>query len=140
MYKLTGGFGSYLFGMSARIAQQSADSSTSDTKEPGLLWFIGFLFVVSFLGLFSVVPLRKVLNKLIRTLMNQLFQHALTSKDNMRLVSDHDHRLQIDISKWHCNCLSYQQFPHSSRSQASQVTPSKLIISKLFFIYFMVLI
>ncbi|BBH04247.1 YELLOW STRIPE like 3 [Prunus dulcis] len=57
----SGGFGSYLFGMSARIARQSADSSTSDIKEPGLLWFIGFLFVVSFLGLFSVVPLRKIM-------------------------------------------------------------------------------
>lgn len=136
MYKLTGGFGSYLFGMSARIAQQSTDHSTSDIKDPGLLWFIGFLFVVSFLGLFSVVPIRKVLNELIRTLVDQLFQHSLTSQDNMRLVSDHDHRLQIDISKWHCNCSSYQQFPHSSRSQASQVTPP----SKLFFIYFMVLI
>lgn len=77
MYKLTGGFGSYLFGMSARIAQQSTDNSTSDIKDPGLLWFIGFLFVVSFLGLFSVVPLRKVLNKLIRNLVNQLFQHSL---------------------------------------------------------------
>lgn len=57
----SGGFGSYLFGMSSRIAQQSADSSTRDIKEPGLLWFIGFLFVVSFLGLFSVVPLRKIM-------------------------------------------------------------------------------
>ncbi|KAG5227462.1 metal-nicotianamine transporter YSL [Salix suchowensis] len=29
-------------------------------KNPSLSWMIGFLFVVSFLGLFSVVPLRKV--------------------------------------------------------------------------------
>ncbi|KAM1638338.1 hypothetical protein EV1_015845 [Malus domestica] len=55
----SGGFGSYLFGMSERIAQQSKDRS--DTKDPGLLWIIGFLFVVSFLGLFSVVPLRKIM-------------------------------------------------------------------------------
>lgn len=54
----SGGFGSYLFGMSDRIAAQSSDRG--DTKNPGLLWIIGFLFVVSFLGLFSVVPLRKV--------------------------------------------------------------------------------
>lgn len=31
-----------------------------DLKNPGLWWMIGFLFVVSFLGLFSLVPLRKV--------------------------------------------------------------------------------
>lgn len=54
----TGGFGSYLFAMSERIAKLSSD--TSDFKNPSLGWMIGFLFVVSFLGLFSVVPLRKV--------------------------------------------------------------------------------
>ncbi|KAK8342763.1 hypothetical protein V6Z12_A08G253800 [Gossypium hirsutum] len=43
----SGGFGSYLFGMSER--------------NPSLGWIIGFLFVVSFLGLFSVVPLRKIM-------------------------------------------------------------------------------
>ncbi|RDX71188.1 putative metal-nicotianamine transporter YSL7 [Mucuna pruriens] len=55
----SGGFGSYLFGMSEEIAKQSTD--TSDFKDPKLGWIIGFLFVVSFLGLFSVVPLRKIM-------------------------------------------------------------------------------
>ncbi|KAL2334372.1 hypothetical protein Fmac_015585 [Flemingia macrophylla] len=55
----SGGFGSYLFGMSEEIAKQSTD--TSDYKNPKLGWIIGFLFVVSFLGLFSVVPLRKIM-------------------------------------------------------------------------------
>lgn len=55
---VSGGFGSYLFGMSERIAKESSD--TCDFKNPALGWIIGFLFVVSFLGLFSVVPLRKV--------------------------------------------------------------------------------
>ncbi|XP_027357676.1 probable metal-nicotianamine transporter YSL5 isoform X2 [Abrus precatorius] len=55
----SGGFGSYLFGMSERIAKQSTD--TSDFKDPKLGWIIAFLFVVSFLGLFSVVPLRKIM-------------------------------------------------------------------------------
>ncbi|XVF30308.1 hypothetical protein REPUB_Repub16aG0045500 [Reevesia pubescens] len=45
--------------MSERIAQQSGD--TSGFKNPSLGWIIGFLFVVSFLGLFSVVPLRKIM-------------------------------------------------------------------------------
>lgn len=31
-----------------------------DVKNPGLLWMIGFISVVSFLGLFSLAPLRKV--------------------------------------------------------------------------------
>ncbi|KAL8464833.1 hypothetical protein ACS0TY_034358 [Phlomoides rotata] len=56
----SGGFGSYLFGMSERIVQQS-DKNATDFKNPGLGWIIGFLFVVSFLGLFSVVPLRKIM-------------------------------------------------------------------------------
>ena len=57
-YVLTGGFGSYLFAMSERIAKQSTD--TLDFKKLSLGWIIGFLFIASFLGLFSVVPLRKV--------------------------------------------------------------------------------
>ncbi|KAG6625121.1 probable metal-nicotianamine transporter YSL5 isoform X1 [Carya illinoinensis] len=55
----SGGFGSYLFGMSKRISEQSSD--THDFKNPSLGWIIGFLFVVSFLGLFSVVPLRRIM-------------------------------------------------------------------------------
>ncbi|KAL6493443.1 putative metal-nicotianamine transporter ysl7 [Orobanche gracilis] len=58
----SGGFGSYLFGMSERVAQQSEHSKdVFDYKNPTLSWMIGFLFVVSFLGLFSVVPLRKIM-------------------------------------------------------------------------------
>jgi hypothetical protein len=33
-----------------------------DVKNPSLSWMIGFMFVVSFLGLFSLVALRKVPN------------------------------------------------------------------------------
>ncbi|XVE90574.1 hypothetical protein DITRI_Ditri20bG0089000 [Diplodiscus trichospermus] len=55
----SGGFGSYLFGMSERISKQSGD--TGGFKNPSLGWIVGFLFVVSFLGLFSVVPLRKIM-------------------------------------------------------------------------------
>ncbi|KAG6777248.1 hypothetical protein POTOM_017065 [Populus tomentosa] len=56
----SGGFGSYLFGMSEAVAKQSTEH-TDAFKNPSLSWMIGFLFVVSFLGLFSVVPLRKVM-------------------------------------------------------------------------------
>ncbi|XP_031265802.1 probable metal-nicotianamine transporter YSL5 isoform X1 [Pistacia vera] len=56
----SGGFGSYLFGLSERIAVQSEDSNHG-FKNPSLGWIIGFLFIVSFLGLFSVVPLRKIM-------------------------------------------------------------------------------
>ncbi|KAI3813715.1 hypothetical protein L1987_18446 [Smallanthus sonchifolius] len=58
----SGGFGSYLFGMSEVIAKQSnEDNAPENIKNPSLGWLIGFLFVVSFLGLFSVVPLRKIM-------------------------------------------------------------------------------
>ncbi|KAL8038163.1 hypothetical protein ABFX02_11G086200 [Erythranthe guttata] len=58
----SGGFGSYLFGMSEVIAKQSTEANDSqNVKNPSLSWMIGFLFVVSFLGLFSVVPLRKIM-------------------------------------------------------------------------------
>ncbi|XP_076889185.1 putative metal-nicotianamine transporter YSL7 [Bidens hawaiensis] len=61
----SGGFGSYLFGMSDVVASQSSDSDSPtrymNIKNPSLGWIIGFLFVVSFIGLCSVVPLRKIM-------------------------------------------------------------------------------
>ncbi|XP_019182693.1 PREDICTED: probable metal-nicotianamine transporter YSL7 [Ipomoea nil] len=58
----SGGFGSYLFGMSSVVASQSTEANNAQNiKELNLAWMIGFLFVVSFLGLFSVVPLRKIM-------------------------------------------------------------------------------
>ena len=60
MYKI-GGFGSYLFGMSQVIAKQSENAGGhKEYKNPTVPWMIGFLFIVGFRGLFSVVPLRKV--------------------------------------------------------------------------------
>ena len=47
--------------MSQAIAKQSENAGGNEEyKNPAVAWMIGFLFVVSFLGLFSVVPLRKV--------------------------------------------------------------------------------
>ncbi|KAK9733021.1 hypothetical protein RND81_04G038600 [Saponaria officinalis] len=45
------------------IISKAADDKTGpiNTKSLSLGWLIGFLFVVSFLGLFSVVPLRKIM-------------------------------------------------------------------------------
>ncbi|KAK4360869.1 hypothetical protein RND71_019821 [Anisodus tanguticus] len=58
----SGGFGSYLFAMSEVAAKQSTEANNAfNIKNPSLGWMIGFLFVVSFLGLFSVVPLRKIM-------------------------------------------------------------------------------
>ena len=42
------------------IGEDYPGNRAEDVKNPELGWMIGFLFVVSFLGLFSVVPLRKV--------------------------------------------------------------------------------
>lgn len=48
--------------MSETIAKQSTEANTAQNiKNPQLGWMIGFLFVVSFLGLFSLVPLRKIM-------------------------------------------------------------------------------
>jgi hypothetical protein len=42
--------------MSETVAKQLTEDSDA-FKNPSLSWMIGFLFVVSFLGLFSAVPL-----------------------------------------------------------------------------------
>ncbi|KAL9689562.1 hypothetical protein QQ045_009949 [Rhodiola kirilowii] len=61
----SGGFGSYMLAMDERtyqlIGPDYPGNRPQDVKNPGLWWMIGFLFVVSFLGLFSLVPLRKVM-------------------------------------------------------------------------------
>ncbi|WOL09784.1 putative metal-nicotianamine transporter YSL12 [Canna indica] len=56
----SGGFGTYLFGMSSSVSSQTTELNDADNiKDPKLGWMIGFMFIVSFLGLFSLVPLRK---------------------------------------------------------------------------------
>ncbi|KAK6912956.1 Oligopeptide transporter, OPT superfamily [Dillenia turbinata] len=61
----SGGFGSTLLAMDERtyrlIGPDYPGNRAEDIINPGLAWMIGFLFVVSFLGLFSLVPLRKVM-------------------------------------------------------------------------------
>ncbi|XP_077247094.1 putative metal-nicotianamine transporter YSL7 [Tasmannia lanceolata] len=58
----SGGFGSYLFAMSDVVAKQATEANNpQNIKNPKLSWMIGFLLLVSFLGLFSLVPLRKIM-------------------------------------------------------------------------------
>ncbi|XP_057800489.1 probable metal-nicotianamine transporter YSL6 isoform X2 [Salvia miltiorrhiza] len=61
----SGGFGSYLLSMDEKtyklIGEDYPGNHAEDVKNPGLLWMMAFIFVVSFLGLFSLVPLRKVM-------------------------------------------------------------------------------
>lgn len=61
----SGGFGSYLIAMDERtyklIGSDYPGNNPEDVINPGLWWMTGFLFVVSFLGLFCLVPLRKVM-------------------------------------------------------------------------------
>lgn len=59
-----GGFGSYLLGLNRRTYEQAGvdtqGNTPGSTKEPGIGWMTGFLFVSSFVGLLALVPLRKV--------------------------------------------------------------------------------
>ncbi|OAY68026.1 putative metal-nicotianamine transporter YSL6 [Ananas comosus] len=61
----SGGFGSYMLSMDQRtyelIGPDYPGNRAEDVKNPSLGWMIGFMFVVSFLGLFSLVALRKVM-------------------------------------------------------------------------------
>ena len=62
---VAGGFGSYILAMDQKtyelIGPDYPGNRAVDVKNPSLGWMIGFMFVVSFLGLFSLVALRKVL-------------------------------------------------------------------------------
>ncbi|KAL9235187.1 hypothetical protein vseg_009974 [Gypsophila vaccaria] len=58
----SGGFGSYILGMTDLISKAAGEVvGPTNTKHLSLGWLIGFLFAVSFLGLFAVVPLRKIM-------------------------------------------------------------------------------
>lgn len=63
---MSGGFGSYLLGMDQASHDRVNTAETGDipgnegVKNPGLGWMIGFTFLVSFVGIFSIVLLRKV--------------------------------------------------------------------------------
>ncbi|KMZ58118.1 Yellow stripe-like transporter 12 [Zostera marina] len=61
----SGGFGSYMVAMDQKtyelIGPDYPGNKAEDVKNPSLGWMIGFMFVVSFLGLFSLIPLRKVM-------------------------------------------------------------------------------
>lgn len=47
--------------MSENIAKQATEANDAmNIKNPELGWIIGFLFLVSFVGLFALVPMRKV--------------------------------------------------------------------------------
>ncbi|XP_050374885.1 probable metal-nicotianamine transporter YSL7 [Argentina anserina] len=56
------GTASYVLGMSGFVASQGHETNTPlNVKDPHIGWMMGFLFCVSFLGLFSIMPLRKVM-------------------------------------------------------------------------------
>ncbi|KAJ9706331.1 hypothetical protein PVL29_001716 [Vitis rotundifolia] len=60
-----GGFGSYLVGLNRKTYElagvDTEGNSPTSIKEPGLGWMIGYLFLVCFVGLFVLIPLRKVM-------------------------------------------------------------------------------
>lgn len=60
-----GGFASYLLGLNRKTYELSGvdteGNSASAIKEPGFGWMTGFLFVVCFVGLFVLIPLRKIM-------------------------------------------------------------------------------
>ncbi|KAI3965747.1 hypothetical protein MKX01_010704 [Papaver californicum] len=57
------GFASYILGMTKVIADQGPDKAKtpSNVLDLHLGWMFGFLLCVSFVGLFSIVPLRKIM-------------------------------------------------------------------------------
>uniref|UniRef100_A0A803PP48 Metal-nicotianamine transporter YSL1 n=4 Tax=Cannabis sativa TaxID=3483 RepID=A0A803PP48_CANSA len=60
-----GGFASYLLGLNRKTYELSGvhneGNSINSTKEPGLGWMVAFLFLVCFVGLFVLIPLRKIM-------------------------------------------------------------------------------
>ncbi|KAJ4811956.1 YELLOW STRIPE like 3 [Rhynchospora pubera] len=60
---VAGGFGSYMLGLNRRTYEQTGVDTPGNVgyKNPTMGWFTGFLFSVCFVGLFSLIPLRKIM-------------------------------------------------------------------------------
>ncbi|XP_027105214.1 metal-nicotianamine transporter YSL1-like isoform X1 [Coffea arabica] len=62
---LGGGFGSYMLALSKKTYEQTGVTTEGNPpgsyKEPGVGWMTGYLFAVCFIGLFVLIPLRKIL-------------------------------------------------------------------------------
>ncbi|GMH09584.1 hypothetical protein Nepgr_011425 [Nepenthes gracilis] len=62
---VAGGFGSYLLGLNKKTYElagvNSEGNSPGSYKEPGLGWMTAYLFIVCFVGLFVLIPLRKIM-------------------------------------------------------------------------------
>ncbi|KAK4843353.1 hypothetical protein QYF36_007147 [Acer negundo] len=60
-----GGFASYLLGLNKKTYELSGvgneGNSPRAVKEPGFGWMTGYLFLVCFVGLFVLIPLRKIM-------------------------------------------------------------------------------
>src|SRR6185369_7533959 len=60
-----GGFGSYLLGLNKKTYELSGVSTPGNApgsyKEPAIGWMMGFLLSVCFVGLLTLLPIRKVL-------------------------------------------------------------------------------
>ncbi|XP_047333917.1 metal-nicotianamine transporter YSL1-like [Impatiens glandulifera] len=61
-----GGFGSYLLGLNKKTFELTGGTSMEGNspgsyKEPGIGWMTAYLFLACFIGLFVLIPLRKIL-------------------------------------------------------------------------------
>ncbi|RLN04293.1 putative metal-nicotianamine transporter YSL17 [Panicum miliaceum] len=57
----SGGFGTYILGMSGKLANGNVGSDEKNTEEPNIGRLVAFLFLINFAGLFMILPLRKVM-------------------------------------------------------------------------------
>ncbi|MCL7042926.1 hypothetical protein MKW94_018354 [Papaver nudicaule] len=62
---IAGGFGSFLLGLNKKTYELAGVDTPGNTpgsyKKPEIGWMTGFLFVTGFVGLFSLIPLRKIM-------------------------------------------------------------------------------
>ncbi|RLM60848.1 putative metal-nicotianamine transporter YSL17 [Panicum miliaceum] len=56
-----GGFGTYILGMSGKLANGNVGSDEKNTEEPNIGRLVAFLFLINFAGLFMILPLRKMM-------------------------------------------------------------------------------
>jgi hypothetical protein len=92
-----GGFGSFLLGLNKKTYELSGPTTPGNApgsyKEPGIGWMTGFLLAISFVGLLTLLPLRKVPNET-PVVPSDLSRVAVTvaAPENFVMVTIFQHR------------------------------------------------
>lgn len=98
--------------------------ATPQSTSSILMWdgWLDFSLLSASSACFPLWPLERSFECEITTSYHQHTQNTFNWFSFLQLPTDDDHKVQVNVPKWNCNCIPHQQLSHTQRSQASQVS------------------